>query len=167
MQSAMDGRTALLALLGEEESAYDALQECALALRRALLQGSLDEIRARVAEHQSHFTRIASLTRRAEELCCGEGLLDPGTEFTLRRLADALASSGDERLRERTDRLLGVVARAAREMAHNRYLIGRLSQWTEDELRLVLAPLYQSAGHLENGTHGRATPDEAVADRRG
>lgn len=167
MDQATDGRAALLALLEEEEAAYRTLQECALALRRALLQGSLDEIHARVAEHQAHFVRISSLTRKAGELCRDAGLLEAGAEFTLRRLADSPALRDDEPLLEATEGLLGTIARAAREMAHNRYLIGRLSQWTEAELRIVLEPLYESAGYLENGTRERATPGAAVVDRRG
>ncbi|MFH1144586.1 MAG: flagellar export chaperone FlgN [Candidatus Eisenbacteria bacterium] len=167
LEEAKDWRGALNALLDEVHTAYGELQDCALALRRALLQGPLPEVQARVEEHQSRLTGLSRLIRRAQSQCRDHGLLPADAEFTLRRLAAVESVSRDEQLREKIDQLIGLVARTAQEMAHNRYLIGRLSQWSETELRLVFDALLQSPGYQESGRRSPGAAEATLFDRRG
>jgi hypothetical protein len=166
VDEAKDWRTALLELVADEELVHGALQECALDLRRALLRGPLAQVRAQVERHQACLDDLSRLTQRGETLCHQAGLLPPERGFTLRLLADSQAVREDEHLREQMDQLLASVARSATEMAHNRYLIGRLWQWTEIELRRTVEPLLEGPGCPENGSRRPRAPEAAWLDPR-
>jgi len=166
VDEAKDWRTALSALVAEEELVHGALQECALDLRRALLRGPLAQVRAQVEQHQACLDALSRLTQRGEDLCHQAGLLPPERGFTLRLLADSRAVREDERLRGQMDQLLASVARSAKEMAHNRYLIARLWQWTETELRRTVEPLLEGPECPADGSRRPRAPEAAWLDPR-
>ncbi|MCK4412041.1 MAG: flagellar export chaperone FlgN [Candidatus Eisenbacteria sp.] len=164
---AKDWRTSLMTMLAEASQAYERLGNTSLDLRRALIQGELPKIRDQVAAHQDLLTVLAQIHEQCATFCRQGGLLAPDQPFAVGRLEAAPAVRADEPLHRCLSGLQASARRSAQEMQHNRYLIARLTEWTEKEMRLVLEPLFESAGYLDDGATRRGPTHPAMIDRRG
>jgi hypothetical protein len=154
-------------LLATEQAAYTELRDSSLALRKALIQGRTEEIQAEVARHQALLARLHAAQTESGELCRREDLLDAGQEYNLARLAQSDALTEAPALRERVETTVQLASEVAREMAHNRQLIARLSDWMAREIRVLLEPLQPSLGYGAQGVQEPGMPVPALVDRRG
>ncbi len=157
----------LEALLATEHAAYTELRDSSLALRKALIQGNTEQIQAEVARHQTLLARLSATQTESGELCRREELLVAGQEYNLARLVKSSALEEAPALRERMQSTAQLAADVAREMAHNRQLIARLSDWMAREIRVLLEPLQPSAGYGAQGVQAAGAPAPALIDRRG
>jgi hypothetical protein len=164
---AKEWRPTLLSLLAEASQAYERLGSVSLELRRALVQGELTQIREQVAAHQALLTSLVQIQEQCTSLCRQSGLQAEGQPLALGRLLAVPEVQADEQLRRSLSELEASARRSAQEMQHNRYLIARLSEWTEKEMRLVLEPLFESAGYLDDGAAQPGPAHPAMIDRRG
>jgi hypothetical protein len=156
----------LQALLTKEQAAYTALRESSLALRRALIKGDTPEIKAEVTRHRALLATLRAVQAEGTMVCRGEGLLAEEQEYSLGRLAQAAGLENEPELCERMHATAKLAADAAREMTHNRQLVGRLSDWMAREFRILLEPLQPAAGLGALGARDTGTPAPALFDRR-
>jgi len=154
-------------LLATEQVAYTELRDSSLALRKALIQGHTDQIQTEVARHQALLARLHAVQTQSGELCRREELLAAGQEYSLTRLAQSDALEEEPALRERAQASVQLASEVTREMAHNRQLIARLSDWMAREIRVLLEPLQPSAGYGAKGAQEPGAPAPALIDRRG
>jgi hypothetical protein len=153
-------------LLATEHAAYTELRDSSLALRKALIQGDTGQIQTEVARHQALLARLRAVQTESGELCRREELL-AREEYSLARLAQSDALGDSPALRERVQTTVQLASEVAREMAHNRQLIARLSDWMGREIRVLLEPLQPSVGYGAQGVQEPGMPVPALVDRRG
>jgi flagellar biosynthesis/type III secretory pathway chaperone len=166
-QEATERLQELSRLLAQEQAAYRDLEASAVALRKALVHGEQSVLEPRVHEQRTLLGRLTRLHRHCTHLCRAAGWIGAQDTLRLPRLMALPAVHAEPHLREQCERVQVWAARAAREMAHNRHLIGRLAQWSRQELRLILEPLTQAAGYSATGGGRRSSPGPALVDRHG
>ncbi|MBM3316952.1 MAG: flagellar export chaperone FlgN [Candidatus Eisenbacteria bacterium] len=159
--------SALAGLLHEEQSLYHELGDSSRALRRALIQGHAAGIGEEVARHQELLARLRALQRRGAELCREAELAPEMETYSLARLAHAPEIEREPALLEQVRAAETGARETARELAHNRQLIARLSDWMAREIRLLLEPLREAGGYGPQGAAPQAAAEPALIDRRG
>jgi hypothetical protein len=157
----------LTRLLQEEQGLYRELRESARGLRRALIQGLTAEIGAEVARHQDLLARLRGVQQRAAELSHAAALVPPGEEPSLARLARAPRVQESPEAAAEARAAEAEARETARELAHNRQLIARLSDWMAREIRILLEPLQQTGGYGPQGAAAPSAAEPALVDRRG
>lgn len=164
---AQDWPRTLTRSLQEEQALYQELRDSSRALRRALIQGLTADIGTEVERHQDLLSRMRTAQRRSAELCREAEIVPALEDFTLALLADSPAVRADARLAAQVAATDSDAREAARELAHNRQLIARLSDWMAREIRMLLEPLRETGGYGPRGVVPSGAAEPALIDRRG
>lgn len=157
----------LAQLLGEEAATYRELRGSSLTLRKAIVASNLAAVRTEVEAHQALLSQLRAQQQAALRVCREGGLLAPEEPYRLSRLRQAVPDRDHAPVGVALENAVAAARDAARELAHNRQLIARLSAWASREIRLLLEPLTNATRYGAAQDGETRSPGAALVDRRG